>query len=247
MAETKAVLLDYIGTLTNARGYNLDASRVKLHRALVEAGFVTSREAFLSAYCAAHEKYRIVRYEQLREVTNAVWVAEALGRLGYEASSDDPRVKAALNIFFRDYIDTLELRPYAKRLLGKIAANCKLGLVSNFTYAPVIYASLRELGINRFFNAIVVSEEVGWRKPHEYIFQVALRRLQVKAAEAVYIGDSPVEDMEGAKAVGMKTVFVPSQFYSLRDLKEIKRQPDVVVEGLHEIFKSFNTIIALEH
>jgi len=66
-------------------------------------------------------------------VTNAVWISEALTNLGYETSVDDPRVKVALNIFFKDYVDSLKLRPCAKKLMRKIAENCKLGLVSNFT------------------------------------------------------------------------------------------------------------------
>ena len=140
-------------------------------------------------------------------------------------------------------MDSLELRPYAKSLICKIKENCKLGLISNFTYAPVIYASLRKLGVNQFFNAVVVSEETGWRKPHKRIFQEALRKLQVTAEETVYIGDSPLEDIEGAKKVGMKTVFVPSQFNSLEDLRGIKQQPDIIAENLQEVSENINRII----
>jgi len=242
LPNVKAVITDYIGTLTNARNYNLEASRAKLHKILTETGFETRLDAFLAAYNKAHEKYRVIRYRKLREVTNAVWVSEALNALGYKTSAEDARIKAALNIFFQDYVDSLELRAYAKSLIRKIAENCKLGLVSNFTYAPVIYASLRKLGINQFFNAVVVSEDTGWRKPHKRIFQTALQRLQVTAEETVYIGDSPLEDIEGAKAVGMKTVFVPSQFYTLEDLRGINQQPDIIAENLHEIYKNFQRI-----
>jgi HAD superfamily hydrolase (TIGR01662 family) len=243
LTEIKAVIVDYIGTLANARNYSLETSRVKLHRILTEAGFETSLTAFLAAYNKAHEKYRIIRYRELREVTNTVWVSEALNTLNYKTNREDPRIKAALNIFFQDYVDSLELRPYAKSLLRNIVENCKLGLISNFTYAPVIYASLRKLGINQFFNAIVVSEDTGWRKPHKRIFQEALRKLQVTAEETVYIGDSPLEDIEGAKTVGMKTIFVPSQFYSLQDLRGIKQQPDIIAENLQEVSENINKII----
>ncbi len=243
MTETKAVIMDYIGTLANARNYSLETSRMKLRRTLAEAGFETSSTAFLAAYNKAHEKYRVVRYEKLKEVTNAVWVAEALNALGYKTSKEDPRIKAALNAFFQDYVDSLELRPYAKNLLNRITDNCKLGLISNFTYAPVIYASLRKLGISQFFNAIVVSEEIGWRKPHKRIFQTALQRLHATAEETVYIGDSPLEDIEGAKTAGMKTVFVPSQFNSLQDLHESRQQPDIIAKNLHEITENLNRIL----
>jgi HAD superfamily hydrolase (TIGR01662 family) len=240
---TKAVITDYIGTLVNARHYNIDASRKKLHQALTEAGLDTKLAEFLEAYTHAHEKYRAVRYEQLREVTNAVWVCEALNSLGCTVCQEDSRIKVALNVFFQNYVDSLELRPYAKRLLRRIKENCKLGLVSNFTYAPVIYASLRKLGINHFFNTVLVSHECGWRKPHNQIFQDALRKMHVQAEETVLIGDSPLEDIKGAIASGMKTVFVPSQFYTLKDLQESHQKPSYVTKGLDDIYRKFSKII----
>lgn len=243
MTEIRAVITDYIGTLTIARKYSFESSKRKLQRILKEAGFETSLNAFLRAYSKAHEKYRVIRYKKLREVTNAVWVSEALNGLGYETDAKDLRIKTALNVFFQDYLGTLELRPHAKTLLRNTAEKCKLGLISNFTYTPLIYASLRKIGINQFFNAVVVSEAVGWRKPHKNIFQTALERLNVTAEETIYIGDSPLEDIEGAKEVGMKTVFIPSQFNTLEDLREIKQQPDIIAENLKEFADNFNRII----
>jgi len=243
VARAKVVLTDYIGTLVNARYYSIDASQKKLHKALTKAGFETGIAEFLEAYTEAHEKYRVVRYEQLREVTNAVWVCEALNNLGCSANTDDSRIKTALNVFFQDYVDSLELRTCTKKLIKKIKENCKLGLVSNFTYAPVVYASLRKLGINQFFDAVLVSDETGWRKPHKRIFLEALRKFQVTAEEAVFIGDNPLEDIKGAKEIGMKTVFVQSQFYSLKDLQDSRENPDFVAGDLHQIYRNFSAII----
>jgi HAD superfamily hydrolase (TIGR01549 family) len=244
VVRAKAVITDYIGTLVNANYYNMDASRRTLHKALTDAGFETGWAEFLEAYTQAHEKYRTVRYEQLREVTNAVWVCEALTNLGCAVTPEDARIKAALNVFFQRYVESLELRPYAKKLLSRIKEHCKLGLVSNFTYAPVVYASLRKLGINQFFNAAVVSHENGWRKPHTQIFQDTLGKLQVTAEEAVFIGDSPLEDIKGAQAAGLKTVFVSSQFFSLKNLGESDQKPDFVASDLDEIYRHFSEIIS---
>ncbi|MEM2108071.1 MAG: HAD family hydrolase [Candidatus Bathyarchaeia archaeon] len=243
MAQVKAAVTDYIGTLVNAQHYSMAASRRTLHKALVEAGLETEYEKFLEAYQRAHEKYRVIRYEQFREVTNAVWVCEALNDAGCKTSIEDPRVKSALNVFFKDYVDSLELRPYAKKLLTKIKAHCKIGLVSNFTYAPVVYASIRKLGINQFFDAVVVSEENGWRKPHTQIFRDTLEKLHVRPEETVFIGDSPLEDIKGAREVGMKAVFVASQFYSLKDLQDSGEKPNVIAEDLRQIYNNFEKII----
>ncbi len=239
----RAVIFDYIGTLVNCRNYSMQDSEQKLHNALVAEGLRVDKNRFLAAYNISHEKYRKERYEQLREVTNAIWVAEALTNLGLEVSADDNRVKAALNIFFQDFIDTLELREGAKKLICQAKEQGKVGLISNFTHAPVIYKSLRKVGISEFFNVVVVSDEVGWRKPSSYIFQDALNRLQIPASEAVYIGDSPIEDIKGAKAAGLRTIFVPSQFYILKDLKESKQEPNFITKDLTTVSKNLNRIL----
>jgi len=242
MACTKAVIFDYVGTLVNCKGYSMEASMEKLYKALVNEGFDVAKDRFLEAYVVTHEKYRKVRYEQLREVTNAVWVAEALRNLGFRVSPDDSRVKVALNIFFQDFIDTLELRDGAKKLIKQAQAQCKVGLISNFTHAPVIHSSLRKLGISADFNAVVISQENGWRKPSSHIFKDALSRLQVKANEAVYIGDSPDEDVKGAKESGLKAVFVVSQFYTLKDLLASQQKPDYTARDLESISENFSEI-----
>ena len=246
MTGAKAVIFDFIGTLVNCGGYTMEASRDKLYAALRAEGFDIDKDKFLEAYILAHEKYRKVRYEQLREVTNAVWVAEALCSQGFKVSADNCRVRSSLNVFFKDFIDTLELRAGAKTLIEKAQQQCKVGLISNFTHAPVIYKSLKQLGINTYFNVVVVSEENGWRKPSSYIFQEALNKLQVQACETVYIGDSPIEDIKGAKQAGLKTVFVPSQFNTLKDLSDSQQKPDFIAEELDSINKKFIDVISIE-
>ena len=246
MACVKAIMFDYVGTLVNCKNYMMEASREKLYTALVNEGFDVAKDRFLEAYILAHEKYRKIRYEQLREVTNAVWVAEALSNLGFKVSADDYRIKAALNVFFKDYVDTLELRAGAKKLIKQAQQQCKVALISNFTHAPVIYKSLRKTKINTFFNAVVVSEENGWRKPSSHIFQDALDKLQVQANEAVYIGDSPIEDIKGAKDAGLKTVFVASQFYTLKDLVDSPQKPDFIAKDLQSISENLAEIISIK-
>ena len=107
MPQVKAVITDYIGTLTNPRCYTMEASMAKLHNALVEEGFETNKEDFLAAYPKAHEKYRVIRYGELREVTNAIWVSETLRTLGFQVNAEDPKMNVALDVFFQDYIDSL--------------------------------------------------------------------------------------------------------------------------------------------
>lgn len=237
------MIFDFIGTLTNVKDYRLEGSRMKMYEALVKAGFNVSQKNFFEAYNRSHEKYRLRRYQELVEITDSVWISDALNCLGFLTDPSDLRVKMAVNVFFEDYLDAFELNPCTDRLLAQVPKHFKVGLVSNFTYAPVIYAALRKLRINKFFNAVLVSQEVGWRKPNPKIFHEALKRLGVKADETVYVGDSPLEDIRGAARAGMKTVFVPSQFYSLENLFEDGDKPDLIVRNICELCRTLPKFI----
>jgi putative hydrolase of the HAD superfamily len=227
MARIKAVVFDFIGTLADLVDYSLENSENKMFRSLATNGYDVSRERFFEAYGRAHQKYQDARYGQLVEVTNAIWISEALNYLGYPTTPD--------------YLKALRLRLGAKKTLEKLSMNYQLGIVSNYTYAPLIYAGLRRLKVNDFFDVVVVSEEVGFRKPSPKIFQEALRRLSLKSEEVLYVGDTPLEDIEGAERVGLKTVFIPSQFNSLEDMQKASLQPDYVIERLGDILEILAT------
>jgi len=235
MAGIDAVIFDFIGTLTDLVGYSLEKSEEKLFRSLEAAGYAVSQKGFFEAYKQTHQKYRKIRYEKLVEVTNAVWVSEALNLLGYPATPEDEEVKAAVNVFFEDYVTALRLRVSTRSTLRKLSQSYKLGLVSNFTYAPTIYAALRKLKINDHFSTVIVSEEVGWRKPSRKIFVEALSRMRVKAKRVVFVGDTPLEDISGARRLGMKTIFIPSQFKSLSDIEMADEQPDYYIRKVSDI------------
>ncbi|MEM3616580.1 MAG: HAD family hydrolase [Candidatus Bathyarchaeia archaeon] len=245
MPSIKAVMFDFIGTLVNVKGYNLENSKMKLYKAIVDTDFKVSRQDFLRAYSQAHEKYRVIRYQKLVEVTNAIWISEALNSLGFKTSPEDARIKTAVNIFFEDYLNSFRLRKCTKQTLEALFGDYKLGLVSNFTYAPVIYAGLRRVGISKFFDVILVSDAVGWRKPHVKIFEEALKKLGVGAEETVYVGDSPEEDVKGAKQLGMKTVFVASQFFPIEKLLESGQKPDAIAKNMCEARRRIQDMVCL--
>ena len=67
---------------------------------------------------------------------------------------------------------------------------------------------LQVLGIEQWFDAIVISGEVGIAKPQAAIFQVALDRLGVEPERTWHVGDSPATDVAGAKAAGIGAVWL---------------------------------------
>ncbi len=83
----------------------------------------------------------------------------------------------------------------------------KLGLISN-TFIPgfVLDKHMDLHGLLEFFPVRVYSSEVGYRKPHRRIFEIALQALGVRASESLFVGDLVKADMVGARRAGMKAV-----------------------------------------
>ena len=81
-----------------------------------------------------------------------------------------------------------------------------LGLISNIDHD--MSSTLNELGLPALLQVIVTSQEAGTTKPGPEIFQEALRRAEVQAAEAVYVGDQYQVDIVGAWNVGMKAILL---------------------------------------
>ena len=82
-----------------------------------------------------------------------------------------------------------------------------LGLVTNGTVRAQAQ-KLDILGLRPYFRTVVVSEAVGVEKPHAAIFQHALDSLGLRAHQAWFVGDHPVNDMLGASRVGLRTVWL---------------------------------------
>lgn len=231
----KAVIFDFIGTLTAVEGYEYEESIQRMHQNLKEDGVCVDFERFAKVFEEVHEKYWMIRSEELVEVNTVVWLSEALTLLGFPYSQKDEVVKKAVDSFYENYLHSLKARQDAKQTIEKLKAKYTIGLISNFTHAPVIHSGLKNLGLNHFFKAILISAEVGWRKPHPKIFQEALRRLGAKAEETVFVGDNPIDDVQGAKNVGMKAIFIPSQFSSLEDAQKASCKPDAIIRQLYEL------------
>lgn len=85
------------------------------------------------------------------------------------------------------------------------AAGVRLGAVTN-TYQTErgIRRALRAHGLEAFFSALVVSAEVGYRKPHPGLYRAAAEQLYVRPQDCLFVGDRVLEDVRGPQAVGMK-------------------------------------------
>lgn len=84
--------------------------------------------------------------------------------------------------------------------------NIQLGIISNFDSR--LHAVLAALNLSEFFTSVTISTEVGAAKPNPKIFEVALAKHHCAPDAAWHIGDSLREDYEGAKAAGLRSIWL---------------------------------------
>lgn len=83
----------------------------------------------------------------------------------------------------------------------------KTGLCSNAPFPPeMIRRQLAHVGVAQRTDAIVLSSEVGRRKPAPEIYRATLEALQTPPGDALFVGDQAAEDYDGPRAVGMRAV-----------------------------------------
>lgn len=95
---------------------------------------------------------------------------------------------------------------------GLKSRGLKLGLISN-GYGEFQYNNIRGLGIEHYFDIIVISEWEGLRKPDPRIFSNTLHQLESKAEESIYVGDHPINDVTASRNVGMKGIWKRDLYY----------------------------------
>jgi putative hydrolase of the HAD superfamily len=81
----------------------------------------------------------------------------------------------------------------------------KLGVISNGR-AVKQWEKIIRLRLHHFLHTVIISEEVGFEKPHPEIFKVALAKLGIAPKEAIYVGDQLEIDVLGANKAGLTSV-----------------------------------------
>lgn len=89
--------------------------------------------------------------------------------------------------------------------------NIKIGIITN-GFTDFQMNNLHALNIHTYTNIILVSEAEGIKKPHPEIFERALKKLDVKAEECLYVGDHPENDVLGSEQVGILGVWKRDSF-----------------------------------
>ncbi|MBI3606460.1 MAG: HAD family hydrolase [Nitrospirae bacterium] len=183
--------------------------------------------AFFACLTAVTAEIAAQRDVDCREVTSQERFRRVMDRLGAEAGPDtaDRLVVAHMSRL----ATALVLPSHHRTVLESLARTHRLAVVTNFDHAPTVHDVLRRERIDAFFEVVVISGEVGWRKPHRVMFETALQRLGVRADVALFVGDNYELDVVGATQAGLaamwytrgRTVDVPAAQAIVADLADL--------------------------
>lgn len=190
--------------------------------------------SFFDALIWSWQEAERIRAADYREVGAPERFAFLFRRLGLDPGRIPTGVLDALLSTHTRYLSqAAELPPAHRTLITRLVPRYRLGIVSNFDYAPTAHWILERERVAGLFQAVVVSADVGWRKPKPAIFEVAFRRLGIGPADALFVGDRADIDVVGAKAVGMAVAWLnpsgepappglPAPEYELKSLAELE-------------------------
>jgi FMN phosphatase YigB (HAD superfamily) len=216
-----------------ANGRVLRSTAGRLHEAFRGFAPGVALEEFVDALLWSWQEAERLRTETHREVAARVRMDMLIRRLGLDpAMLPAHALPVLLATHMRELSRAVVLPAGHRAVLDGLRGRVRLGIVSNFDYAPTARGVLEREGLAGLFETVVVSDEVGWRKPEPIIFQTALRRLGLGATDALFVGDRADIDVAGAQGVGMAAAWLNPDGASLPPGIQ---PPDFEIRALEEL------------
>lgn len=231
----KGILFDLYGTLIDIE---TDESMEEIYRAI--AHYLTYHGVYLHRWEVRGRYYQIMN--QQKEVSReghpeidveAIW-NEFLMREGIKSSFDRAQqAKVIAHIYRGISRNRLQLYPGVKRILNKLQKKYRLALISD---AQSCYAlpEIRAVGLENYFESIVISSHYGFRKPDSRLFQKALDNMKLEPTEVIWVGNDMFRDIYGAQALGIKNIFIDSN-QGAKSYKDVS--PDYRVQQFEDVLK----------
>lgn len=223
--KTEAVLFDLGNTLVR-----MWVSEFVYHEVLGSLGISRSIEKIKQALARTEEEFKDRGYRLLfGKVSYGKywnrWDSIVLKHLQIIA---DQKLVTEIQTRWFNYADC-EAYPDVKPILAELKTRgFKTGMIST-AYEEDITAISKKAGLPKdLFNVIIGANTIKKEKPHPDVFKYALRKLNVKPEETLFVGDSIDADYRGAETVGIRAVLIQrtgnaaSNTYGLKTISELK-------------------------
>ena len=185
---------DTLARVVAERGHDLMVRDIEPHMPAMEAYYEAEYLRDGDFWCS-HEGSTTIWLDQYRYVCH-------LAGIGHDAEG----VAQAVHASYRR-ADHWELYPDVVECLRALKEHgYRLGVVSNWDAG--LEGLLRDLRLLPYFDVVVSSAVVGYRKPNPVIFKLACEQMDVCEQACVHVGDRPDADGDGAHAADIRAIII---------------------------------------
>jgi putative hydrolase of the HAD superfamily len=241
MKRYQAILFDLYDTLIDLNIERFPLVRIGdlerrttsglVYRAFQEHYHQIGFDEFFQAFVATYREVDALKRQEHREILAADRFGVLLTRLGIQ-SPVPSFVETLVNIHMDAMFGVMEFPSSRRSLLETLRTSYRLGIVSNFDHPPTARRVLRHYDLDPYFGVVIISGDIGWRKPRREIFSLALGALGVQPDESLFVGDTPYADIVGAKQVGMDVVWLD---HGVAELDPMGPHPDYIIHEMEEL------------
>ena len=205
--STTHLLFDFFGTLVDYSAERCDREYPRTRAALRELGIVLSGDELAAAWEETWYPFEERSLTDHREFSmvevGTVFLRQLLGREPEPGLS-----RAVMDVYIAEWDAGVTYLEGMARWLDELAGGYRLAIVSNVHEAYLVPSHLEKMGLKHRFDAVILSVEVGWRKPHPEIYATALQVLGAQPNQAVFVGDTHTADFIGPERVGIKSFLI---------------------------------------
>ncbi len=118
-------------------------------------------------------------------------------------------------------------------------AGYKIGLISNGSH-NIQYAKLELLGIQNYFDEIIICGDLDTKKPDVMPFEIMSKKLGITPQNLLYVGDHPVNDVDASRRAGYTPVWVRTYEWQFDDIPRCEYEIDTIAD-LYAILNKLNS------
>ncbi len=187
-------------------------------------------DAFVETYHAVIAEITAQREDGSIEITCHERFARTLGRLGLPEGEEVAGVAHDLSrIHMAGVRSVTAAPPEYVAAVRRVAESYRMGLLSNFDDSQTGREILADTGVAHLFEAVIISADLGMRKPNPLIFRRMLEMLNLAPEEILFVGDTPRDDVLGARNAGIPIAWLSR---GKGALPEGIPAPDFIIEDL---------------
>ncbi len=188
--------------------FELEGRRLRGTHALLHAAaqdFVaTTLGDFVRALAEIDREFREARYARDLELPTL----ERFGELGTRLGAGEDFAARLTEVHMKALRGHVRALDHHREVLLALRRGARLGVCSNFSHADTARRILEEARLLDVLDAVVISEETGFRKPRPEIFRELLAKLGAAPGDTLHVGDQLDADVAGAAAVGLRTAWL---------------------------------------